>query len=48
MRAIMYAIFNKRTNERVYTNIDYTKCNDKLNTMENKEDFEIRYKWFSA
>lgn len=47
MRTICYAIFNKKTNERVYTNCEQRKCLEKLNTMENKENFEIRWKWFS-
>lgn len=47
MRTIIYAIFNKETNERVYTNIDRYKCEKVLNELENKENFEIRYKWRS-
>ena len=47
MRTIIYAIFNKETNERIYTNADFGKCNQKLNTLENKENYVIRHKWFS-
>ena len=47
MRLIHYAIFNKITNERVYTNYDQRKCQEYLNKMDNKENFEIRYKWLS-
>lgn len=47
MRTITYAIFNKETNERVYANIDLRKCETKLNSLENKEKFEIRHKWVS-
>lgn len=47
MRLIHYAIFNKTTNERVYTNCDEAKCQAVLDQMPNKENFEIRYKWLS-
>ena len=47
MRTIMYAIFNKNTNERIYTNISLAKCTEELDRMYNKEDYEIRHKWFS-
>lgn len=47
MRTIIYAIFNKETNERVYANCRQSKCQKMLDTMENKENYEIRYKWFS-
>lgn len=47
MRTITYAIFNKETNERVYANINRFKCEEKLNSLENKEKFEIRHKWVS-
>ena len=47
MRTITYAIFNKETNKRIYANIDLHKCETKLNSLENKEKFEIRYKWVS-
>ena len=45
MRIILYAIFNKTTNERVYTNCRQSKCQEMLDAMENKENYEIRYKW---
>ncbi len=47
MRTIRYAVFNKETNERIYTDCRYKKCVEKINSMENKEKFEIRYKWVS-
>lgn len=47
MRAIHYKIFNKETKKVIYTNISYSKCIKKFNEMENKEKFEIRYKWIS-
>ena len=45
MRTIMYAVFNKDTNKRVYTNIDHKKCEQYI--AENSGNFEIRYKWMS-
>lgn len=47
MRTIMYAIFNKTTNMRVYTNWNHSKCVEVMNELDNKEEYEIRYKWFS-
>jgi hypothetical protein len=47
MRIMMHAIFNKTTNEKVYTNARYSECKKKLSLMDNKEQFEIRYKWMS-
>ena len=47
MRTIMYAVFNKETNARVYTNADHSKCAEFINTQPNAEELTIRYKWFS-
>ena len=47
MRLIMYAIFNKETNKKVYANCRMSKCTEVLEAMPNKESFEIRYKWQS-
>ena len=47
MRTIMYAVFNKETNERIYTNCRLYKCEEFLEAQENKEALEIRHKWFS-
>lgn len=47
MRAIFYAVFNKETNERLYTDRSNLECEKFMNTLENKENYEIRYKWFS-
>ncbi len=47
MRTILYAVFNKETSERVYTDCRRHKCEEVLNQMENKNDFEIRHKWVS-
>ena len=43
----MYAIFNKETNERVYTKSDRFICEKKLDSMD-KSKYEIRFKWVSA
>lgn len=47
MRTIKYAIFNKETNERVYTDVRRNKINEVMETLENKEKYEIRSKFFS-
>jgi hypothetical protein len=47
MRTILYTVINKETNKRVYTDCRLRKCKEKLNTLDNKENFEIRYKWVS-
>ena len=47
MRTIIYAIINKETHERVYTNCRLAKCEEVLATMENKENYKIGYKWYS-
>lgn len=47
MRTIIYAIFNKETNEKIYVNARHSECEKMMNTLENKEKFEIRYKWRS-
>ena len=47
MRAIFYAIFNKETNERIYTDRSIFECEKMMATLKNKENFEIRHKWFS-
>ena len=47
MRTIIYAIFNKETNERIYTNCKQNECEKVLATLDNKENYEIRYKWKS-
>lgn len=45
MRTIIYAVFNKDTNERVYTNADLHKCEEHMKGL--KGNFEIRHKWKS-
>ena len=47
MRTIIYGVFNKETNERIYTNIRQSKCEEFINAQDNKENLEIRHKWFS-
>jgi hypothetical protein len=47
MRLIHYAVFNKTTKKRVYTNCDQRKCQEYLNKMPNKENYIIGYKWLS-
>lgn len=47
MRLIHYYIVNKETGKRVYTNCRFSKCEEMLATMENKENFFISHKWVS-
>lgn len=47
MRINLYAIFNKETNERVYTDARRKECEKVLATMDNRENFEIRSKFVS-
>lgn len=47
MRIIRYAVVNKETHKPIYVNCDSTKARAFLETLENKEDFYIGYKWMS-
>ena len=47
MRTIRYEVFNKETDKRVYTNCRKHKCVEFINTQNDKQNFEIRHKWFS-
>ena len=47
MRIIKFAVFNKETNKRIYTNCRESKCIEFIDKQDNKENFEIRHKWFS-
>lgn len=48
MRTITYAVINKETNEKVYTNINYRKCEEYIKKNENKNtNLVIGYKWIS-
>ena len=44
MRIIKYAVFNKKTNERVFTNCSLRKCEGRLAQL--GDGYEIRHKWF--
>lgn len=46
MRTIIYAVFNKETNERVYTNCKKSKCEEFAKSQGNS-NLEVRYKWYS-
>lgn len=48
MRLKLYAIFNKETNERIFTTAIYGKCEKILETIENSENYEVRHKWTSV
>lgn len=47
MRALFYAVFNTKTNKRIYTSIDRWRCEKKIEQLEKKEDYTIRSKFFS-
>ena len=47
MRTIIYSVFNKENNERIYTNCRQSKCEEFINAQNNKDSLVIRYKWFS-
>ena len=47
MRTIIYGVFNKETNKRIYTNCRESKCAEFISKQDNKENLEIRYKWMS-
>lgn len=47
MRIIKYAVFNKETNERIFTHCSLRKCEEKLVQLNNENGYEIRHKWFS-
>lgn len=47
MRTIIYGVFNKETNKRIYTNSRQSKCEEFINAQENKANLVICYKWFS-
>jgi hypothetical protein len=47
MRTIIYGVFNKETGKRVYTNCRQHKCIEFINAQDDKQNFEIRHKWFS-
>ena len=47
MRTIIYGVYNKENGERIYINCRRYKCVEFINAQNNKEGFEIRYKWVS-
>ena len=47
MRLIHYSVFHKATLKRVYVNCDQRKCQEYLDTLPNKEEYAISYKWLS-
>lgn len=47
MRTIIYAVFNKETHERLYTNCNERKCEEFINAQKENENLVIRYKWFN-
>lgn len=47
MRTIIYSVWNKETNTKIYSNWQECKCQEVIDNMEDKEQFEIRYKWRS-
>lgn len=47
MRTIIYSVWNKETNERVYANCRSRKCEEYINAQENPDNFAITYKWRS-
>ena len=48
MRMVSYTIYNKKTNERVFTSAHYDRVLDKFEKLEDKENYEIRNKWFNV
>ena len=47
MRTVIYGVFNKETNERIYSDCRRNKCEEFINAQDNKENLVIKYKWFS-
>lgn len=47
MRIRLYGVFNKKTNERVYTNCDKAQCEKFIAKLDDKENYEVRNKYHS-
>lgn len=47
MRAIIYTVINKETDEKIYFNCSLSKCYEFINKQVDKDSFDIRYKYFS-
>lgn len=48
MRTIIYAIFNKETHKRVFTDCRLYEVNKVFEALENKKQYVIRHKWMSV
>jgi hypothetical protein len=47
MRLIHHSIIEKATGKKIFTHWSERECQKKLETMENKENYFIGYKWVS-
>jgi hypothetical protein len=47
MRLIHHSIIEKGTGKKIFTHWSERECQKKLETMENKENYFIGYKWVS-
>ena len=47
MRLIHYAVIEKSTGKKVCVSCKEQKCKEVLNTLQNKENYRIGYKWVS-
>lgn len=47
MRTIIYGVFDKETNKRIYTNVRKSKCEEFISAQDDKENLVICYKWIS-
>ena len=47
MRTTIYGLLNKTTGRIEYTNYYREKVVEKMNSLENKDSYEIRYTWRS-
>ena len=47
MRTIIYTVFNKETNERIYSDCRKRKCEEFISAHEEREKLVICYKWKS-
>jgi hypothetical protein len=47
MRAIIYGVFNKKTNKRLYIDCRERNCQRFIDSHPDRADLVIRYKWKS-
>ena len=47
MRALRFYVINKSTRKSVYMSYREQDCREHLESLENKEDYCIGYKWLS-